>query len=221
MTCPGVNEALSRFNRDTRWVAAGLLVFLLLAALAFEVLVQERRPMTAGLFERASQNNSGSSRTADASTLLRSTDLSANISTSAVTSVALPLVDQRSSESSSRESHGRTGTAGGSTPPPVLVLSPEITQTGARTNKSEWSLAHQPDSAPSIRGKTLYKRHRSAGQLGYAEVKRRLLELWHRSLAKSEKSQFWPIFSKLDKRKKAASTGGRGTLTPLRHWYWP
>ena len=43
MTCPGVNEALRRFNRDTRWVVAGLLVFLLLAALVFVVLFPEPR----------------------------------------------------------------------------------------------------------------------------------------------------------------------------------
>ena len=171
--------------------------------------------MTAGLFERASQNKSGPSPIADASTLLRTKDLSANISTGAVSSITLPLIDWRSSGSSSKESLGRTETSGGSTSPLVLVLSPEISHSGDWANRSEWSPADQPDSARAIRGKAFFQSYRSAGQLGDTEVKKRLFELWHRSLAKSEKPQRWAIFWKLDKRKKAASTAGRGTLTPL------
>ena len=81
------NDVLRKFNRDTRWVAAGLLGTLLLAALAFVVLLPERHTMTAVLSERASQAESGSSRNENAATGFRSTDLSANLSTSAVTPV--------------------------------------------------------------------------------------------------------------------------------------
>jgi hypothetical protein len=42
VTCPGTNEVLRKFNRDTRWVVVGLLAILLLAALLFVVLFQER-----------------------------------------------------------------------------------------------------------------------------------------------------------------------------------
>ena len=96
ITCPGANDVFGRFNRDTRWVAAGLLGTLLLAALAFVVLLPERHTMTAVLSERAGQAESGSSRKENAATRVRSTDLSAYLSTSAVTPVTLPLVEQRS-----------------------------------------------------------------------------------------------------------------------------
>ena len=43
-----------KFNPDTRWVAAGLLGALLLADLAFVVLLPERHTMTEVLSERAS-----------------------------------------------------------------------------------------------------------------------------------------------------------------------
>ena len=96
--CPDANEVLREFNRGTRWVAAGLLGILLLAAFAFVVLLPERHARTAVLSERASQAESVSSRNENAATGFRSTDLSANLSTRAVTPVTLPLVEQRSSE---------------------------------------------------------------------------------------------------------------------------
>jgi hypothetical protein len=47
ITCPGTNEVLRKFNRDTRWVVVGLLAILLLAALLFVVLFPERHATTA------------------------------------------------------------------------------------------------------------------------------------------------------------------------------
>ena len=60
-----------------------------------------------------------------------------------------------------------------------------------------------PGSAKAIRGK-----RRNLAATSYAltdvDVKRRLIELWHRSLARTEKPQSWSQFSKLDRKKKAA-----------------
>ena len=69
----GTNEVLRKFNRDTRWVAAGLLCILLLAALVFVVLFPERHAATAGFSERASQLTSNSSPAENAATLFRNT----------------------------------------------------------------------------------------------------------------------------------------------------
>ena len=51
-------------------------------------------------------------------------------------------------------------------------------------------------------------RNRSPVAFRYGDVKRRLIELWHQSLAKSEKSRSWTAFSNLNRgeRKKAAYT---------------
>ena len=83
----GANDVLRKFNRDTLWVAAGLLGTQLLVALAFVVLLPERHTMTAVLPKRASQAEPETSRNENAATRFRSTDLSANLSTSAVTPV--------------------------------------------------------------------------------------------------------------------------------------
>ena len=93
-TSPDANDVLQKFNPDTLWVAAGLLGALLLAALAFAVLLSERHTVTEVLFESASQAESGSPQNENAATGFRSTDLSASPSRSAVTPGTLSLVEQ-------------------------------------------------------------------------------------------------------------------------------
>jgi hypothetical protein len=56
--------------------------------------------------------------------------------------------------------------------------------------------------------KTRNLRNRSSGEFGSVDVKRRLIELWHQSLARSTKSRDWTAFSNLNRveSKKAAYT---------------
>lgn len=206
MTRPKTNETLREFNRDTCGFYVGLLGILSLAAWACLVLIQERHPSNGGRTEITGQAKSDSSPTADITPLFARTDLSANRSSGAVTSVKSPLADPTPTEPSSKESLGWTEIAEGSTPAPVLVLSPESSQLSDRANQRETLLSYQPNSARTFRRKASYQSHRSARQLGDAETKRRLLELWHRSLAKNETTKSWAIFSRHDKRKKAVST---------------
>src|SRR6516164_8433363 len=73
---------------------------------------------------------------------------------------------------------------------------------------SQWDAlqaSHHPTPARTFRRKASYQSHSSARRLGDAEAKRRLIELWHRSLAKSEAPKRWAIFSRQDKRKKAST----------------
>ena len=60
--------------------------------------------------------------------------------------------------------------------------------------------SYPPNSARTFRRKAPQQGHRSARQLADAEAKRRLLELWHRTLAKSENPKSWAILSRKDKR---------------------
>jgi hypothetical protein len=71
IACSGTNEVLRKFDRDTRWVAAGLLGILLLAALVFVGLFPERHTMRAGFSERASQAKSDSALVENRATLFR------------------------------------------------------------------------------------------------------------------------------------------------------
>jgi hypothetical protein len=99
----GTNAVLRRFNRDTEWLAAGLLGAVVFAALAFAVLVPERHPNTADLTKEASQARSDPLLNADAATRFRIVDLNAKRSTSQATSGMSTNADQWFSEISSKE----------------------------------------------------------------------------------------------------------------------
>jgi hypothetical protein len=137
MTRPETNETLRKFNRDTRAFCVGLLGILFLAAWACLALIQERHPPNGDVTEITSQAKSDSSPTADTTTLFTRTESSPNMSSGAVTSVKSPLADQRPTERSSKESLGWTEIAGGSTPSPVFVLSPESSQPSDRANQRD------------------------------------------------------------------------------------
>ena len=211
------DEVFQRFNRDTRLVAAGVFGVLLLTAWAFVVLVPERHPRTAGLSWSAGQAKSRSSLPGDDARLLRSTNVSTNGTSSAVASATLLLADQESTASSSKENPGRTEAAGASIPSPAASSAPESNYGSAVVNRSDWAPSHPVDTSKVVREKAFYQNAGSTGPPGYAEVKKRMLELWHRSLAKTEKPQGWTTFSNLEKRRKAALTYGRRSLLPRPH----
>jgi hypothetical protein len=141
--------------------------------------------------------------TADAAELYKIVDSNAKRSASQVTSGTLTHVDQEPTESCSKESPARTEATAGSTSAPILVL-PEPNPSIATANVSNWSL--RKESAQAIRGKAPYRRSKSSGTLRDVDVKKRLIELWHQSLARTEKekARSWGIFSKLERKKKAA-----------------
>jgi hypothetical protein len=91
---------------------------------------------------------------------------------------------------------------------PVLALSPEINRNDAQTNPDPGILARRQDSARAIGPKDRTVSNRSSVASRYVSVKRRLIELWHQSLAKSEKARSWTAFSNLTSgaKKKAAYT---------------
>jgi len=84
-----------------------------------------------------------------------------------------------------------------STPTAVLALTPEMNRN-----------AHRQDSGRVRGAKTRNARNRSSAASRNIDVKRRLIELWHQSLAISEKPRSWTAFSHLNRgeRKKAAYT---------------
>jgi hypothetical protein len=90
---------------------------------------------------------------------------------------------------------------------PVLALTPE-NRNDALANPDAGPLADRQDSARAIGPKARNASNRSSVASRTVDVKRRLIELWHQSLAKSEKSRSWTAFSNLNRgaRKKAAYT---------------
>jgi hypothetical protein len=201
---PDINDVLKRFNRDTARLVVWLLGGLIFAALAFAVLIPDPHQRMTGFQRRTIHAESAPSLAANAAGLVKIVDSNAKGSASQVPLETLTHVDQGSTESSSKESHARTEAAAGSTPAPILVL-PEPSPSIATANVSNWSLA-QKKSAQAIRGKAPYRRGKSSGGLGDVDVKKRLIELWHQSLVRTEKPRSWATFSKLDRKKKAAFT---------------
>jgi hypothetical protein len=175
------------FNRDTVWVATGLLGTLVFAALAlaFQESQRKARQAESDFFPNANLATMGSA-------IAKSSNSNGKLTPEPESSV-----DHGSTETSLREIPSSRMEPAASTPTSVLAAPPEINRN-----------AHRQDST-QVRGpKARNSRNRSSGEFGSADVKRRLIELWHQSLARSKKSRDWTAFSSLDRgvSKKAAYT---------------
>src|SRR5271165_6156896 len=87
----------------------------------------------------------------------------------------------------------------------LLALIPETNRNDAQANPDSETLARRQDSrGPKARNAS----KRSSVASRTVDVKRRLIELWHLSLAKNKKSRSWTAFSNLNRgeRRKAAYT---------------
>ena len=176
------NETPIEFDRYIRGFFVGLSSILFLTTWACAILFQKHAHPKADLAEITSQAKSESSPTADVVTSFTRPELSANGSSGAVTSVKSPIDDQSPTDFSSKESLGRTEIARGSTPSRVPLLMPESSHLSDQVNRMD-----QPNSVRTFRRRARYRKHGLARQL--ANAKRRLLELWHRSLAQNETPQ--------------------------------
>ena len=162
-SAPATSGMIRRFNRDTVWLATGVLGTVIFAAVM--VAVQECQ-------RKATEAERG---------------LLLNASPATVASVIAKTEPAAST--------------------PVLALTPE-NRNDAQANPDAGPLANRQDSARAIGPKARNASNRSSVASRSGDVKRRLLELWHQSLAKSEKSRSWTAFLNLNSgaKKKAAYT---------------
>jgi hypothetical protein len=167
-------SVMRRFNRSTMWVATGLLGTAFFAALL--LVVQERHPSAANSPEEALQTRRNVLLSTNGSTLAENVMLTAESST-----------DKRSS---------------GQTPSVDNGLTPEINHGDLQANVSSWSPTQRHDSASLLRPKLLHARQRSSTWLRFVDVKRRLLALWHQSLAPAAKSRSWTLFANPNKERR-------------------
>jgi hypothetical protein len=170
---PLTGDVIRSFNRDTAWLATGVLGVLVLAALMLAV--QEYQPNV---------------KQAERDFLLRSNP-------AAVSSII----------AESSNPNGKTDTRlheilSGQTEPAASTPISTPASTPQKNRDAPWQeSAHTP--AP----KTRNVRNRSSVASRIIDIKKRLIELWHRSLAQSE-IRSWAAFSKLNGRvgRKAAYT---------------
>ncbi len=199
---PRTSDMIRRFNRDTWRVATAVLGPVIFATLVLAVQVQERHQKRHDL----TQKTSDLVLNANPATLFRGVGLDGKDSTDRTTS------EQNTSPAHPpaiypKEISSLQPEAAATTPTPVLASAPETNHFTAQTKTSSWSPLIEQDSAGAIRTKIRKVRDRSSGSPRYVGVKRRLIELWHQSLEKSE-TRSWSAFSKLNGgvKKKTAYT---------------
>ena len=193
-SAPVTSDVISRFNRDTWWLAAGVLGIVIFAALM--VAVQERQ-------RKATEAERDLLLNANPATVAGVVAKSSN-STGKMTLGQGSRFDDAFTETPLQEIPSSQTEPAASTP--VLALTPETNRNDAQANPGSGTFALPKDSMRAIGQKARNASNRSSVASRSVDVKRRLLELWHQSLAKSEKSGNWTAFSNLNRgaKKKAA-----------------
>ena len=146
----GTSAVIRGFDRDTRWLATGVLGALVFAAFLLAVLVPERYPNAVDLAE-AVQARGNLLLNANISTLSKQVDVTGKSSTGETTAGLGSRIDRGFSEVSQKENRTTQMEAATSTPTPVLASTPEINDMGAQVAASLRSPAYQQDHARSIR----------------------------------------------------------------------
>jgi hypothetical protein len=173
-----IRETVIRFNRDTGWLATGLVGTVVFAAIVLAV--QEHRP-------NAKPAESDPAPLAIATSSSPNGELTLTQDSSVNRALVKTSLEEKGSSSRNESAIPASG----------LAFRPE-----------ERPQEHRQDSTRLKGSRTPNERNRSSVALSTAEVKRRLIELWHQSLAKNEKSRSWTAFSHLNRgaHKKAAYT---------------
>jgi hypothetical protein len=176
---PGTYNVMRGFNRNTMWVAMGLLGTMISAALVLAI--QEHHPMAAEVAEGPMQK-SGAVLPSDNPVALPEVVGLSGKSAGEISSEPATSVDDRST--------------------------PEINHAEVQANGTSPSPAQRHDSVRMIRPKTPNVRNRAIMRPRVVDVKTRLLELWHQSLARTNRSHNWTQFSNLNKEgsKKVSNT---------------
>jgi hypothetical protein len=179
-------DVIKGYNRDTAWLATGVLGALVLAALTLAV--EERHPK-ATQAERDLLPNANS-------TTVESVVAKSSPSNGKMTTESGSSIDHEVTETPLQEIPSSEMVPAASTP----ISAP------AFTLKKNRDAPHQDSTqapAPKIRN----VRNRSSLASRFIGVKRRLIELWHQSMAGSE-TRSWTAFSKLNSgvKKKTAYT---------------
>ncbi len=181
------NDIIKSFNRDTAWLATGVLAVLFFAALV--IALQERQKNAT----HAEHDLLPSGNSATVGSVV------ANGSNSKGNMILGPdsSVDHGFTETPRLEIPSSQMESAASTPTSV----PDFI-----TEKSHYE--HRLDSSRVGGTKARGARNRASVSFRYTGVRRRLLELWHQSLARSEKLRSWAAFSNLNPglNKKAAYT---------------
>ena len=176
------SDIIKGFNRDTGWVATGVLGSVVFAALVLAV--QEYHPTNVNSAGESVQAGSDRSLIANVVILESVVAKSSNdkMASGEGSDVGHPFnKTSPQDDPSSQIEPAWTGSHARS------AFAPEINRDAPQANSGSGILAHRQDDSARTRGLKVQKeKNRSSLSFGSAYVKRRLIELWHQSLAKSE-----------------------------------
>src|SRR6266478_2650317 len=194
-SAPATGGMIRRFNRDTVWLATGVLGTVIFAAVMVAVQECQRKATEA---ERDLLLNANPATVAGV--VANTSNADGKMTPGPGSSVDHAFTETPPQEIPSSQMEPAAST-------PVLALTPENRNKG-QANPDSGTLADRQDSERAIGPKARNASHRSSVASRSADVKRRLIELWHESLARSEKSRSWTAFSNLTSgaKKKAAYT---------------
>jgi hypothetical protein len=188
------NDVLRRFNRDTVFLAAGLLSAAFCAALLFAVSMPEFRDHVRNDLPDARRGKSDLVVNAEAARPFRIAPFKAEKSASLENATNN---DQKFAEISPKEDPPDTKISAESTPFFAIVLPPDIRRNAARLNQSKLSLRHRQDRASAIKEKNAPERSRSSGYHRIPDVTKVLIALWRKSLHQTEQPRSWTTSSNL------------------------
>ena len=185
---------ISRFNRDTVWLATGVLGTVIFAAVMVAVQECQRKATEA---ERDLLLNANPATVAGV--VANTSNADGKMTPGPGSSVDHAFTETPPQEIPSSQMERAAST-------PVLALIPE-NRNDAQANPDAGPLADRQDSARAIGPKARNVRNRSSLASRFTGVKRRLIELWHQSMAGGE-TRSWTAFSKLNigVKKKTAYT---------------
>jgi hypothetical protein len=169
-------DVIKRFNRNTTWVATGLLGSVIFAALVVTFLDRQEKP---------EQPTAKASQSAD--------DPAPNVKV--LTFSNFSSLDQK-----------QLGEAVSTAPASIDTgVTPLINQPDVKPDVTSQSQVSDKDSKPAITERIRHLRFRSSVRSSYVGVKARLIALWHQSL-RHQKSPGWNMFSNSNQwRKKKIS----------------
>jgi hypothetical protein len=167
---------IRRFNRDTVWLATGVLGTVIFAAVMVAVQECQRKATEA---ERDLLLNANPATVAGV--VANTSNADGKMTPGPGSSVDHAFTETPPQEIPSSQMEPAAST-------PVLALIPE-NRNDAQANPDAGPLADRQDSARAIGPKARNASNRSSVASRSVDVKRRLIELWHESLARSEKSR--------------------------------
>jgi hypothetical protein len=195
------SDTIRGFNRDTARLSAGVLGAVVFAALVLAS--QEYHPTKAS----PSEEQAGSGRLLNLNFVARE-NVVATSSNDKMASGEGSGIDHAGNEKSLHDDNSLQIKPGGTAPAPVLAFTPAINRDDTQAKTGSGTPAQRQDCARAIEPKARNVSNRSSVVSRSIDVKRRLIQLWHQSLAITEKSRSWTAFSNLNRgvSKKAAYT---------------